>query len=604
MWIVPPKVDRPRAKRIVQQCAARWVTLTIANVLLSCTRGEALPSAPVAVLSQSISAQRIFRPLEQAWLDGTDRERQGLEAQLIKFIDTFPNDPEARQAQIWLAWLRISKGRFDEALALADKVGANRVGTFAEAIQVLKAAVSTRRGQPEQSLRILEPLSGQIVDSRERDTWAREIILAALRLGHDDDALKWALVWRLESSEDRRASIDREIGAVLDRVSRPALDRLWSQLVAAEHIPTTSPGRKQSRIWMREAVLQRLARIAIDKHDGALARRLLNDAWLPLQKNSGLKRLARVAARGDVELQGLTRTIGIILELDDARSRRRSSELLTGVLQTLDDFGGRSRVRVRTREALLTDREGYSEAVEELFNEGAAILIGGFEQASATELAKNAITRMIPVITLSRLNVAERSDFSFCIDTSNKTTVDAWHQATHGSVGTERIVTDADTFCANDSEAPFEQWQRNHVERILLDCEATCAERLGQAAFDAAHLPAIWLGPKAAEAEDSWQSGQVKGELTFESLANQLPRSDSLERWQKHYLRLPSYFEVLGHDVTVLAASGLDTIPDQVATDPEVRKSALRAVAARLVQSRVALWSNDSNGFDVDHSVI
>ncbi len=297
------------------------VTFAIGNLSLGCTRSEALPMAPVAVLGQSVAAQQAFRPLEQAWLEGTDHERQDLEARLIGFIETFPKDPEARQVQIWLAWLRVSKGRFDEAIILADKAGADKVGTFAEAVQVLKAAVFTRRGQPEQSLRILEPLSGQIIDSRERDTWAREIIQAALHLKHDDDALKWALAWRLESSEDRRSSIDREIGLVLDRVSRPALDRLWAQLIAAERIPTTSPGRKQGRIWMREAVLQRLARIAIDKHDGALARRLLNDAWLPLKKNSSLKRLARVAAQGDVELQSLTRTIGVILELGDVRER-------------------------------------------------------------------------------------------------------------------------------------------------------------------------------------------------------------------------------------------------------------------------------------------
>ena len=302
--------------------------LCVGGAALGCAGSEALPAAPVAAIGQSVTAQQDFRQLEQAWLEGSDRERQDLEPRLARFLNSFPTDPEARQVQVWLAWLRVSKSRFDEALALADKAGADKVGTTADAAQVLKAAVFTRRGQPEQSLRLLEPLSGQIVDSRERDSWAREIILAALRLKHDDDALKWALVWRLESSEDRRVSIEREIGLVLDQVSRLALDRMWSQLAAADRIPTTSPSRKQGRIWMREAVLQRLTRFAIDKRDSVLARRLMNDAWLPLQKNSSLKRLARVAAQGEVELQSLTRTIGVILELDDTRERRRSSDSL------------------------------------------------------------------------------------------------------------------------------------------------------------------------------------------------------------------------------------------------------------------------------------
>ena len=579
------------------------LALVVVSFAQGCARGGELPAAPVAALGQSMAAQRAFRPLEQAWNEGSDHDRQQLETRLTKFIDTFPNDHETRQAQVCLGWLRVSKGQLDDALLLADKASADRVGTVSDAAQVLRAAIFTRRGQLEQSLRILEPLSGQIVDARERDTWAREIILAALRLKHDDDALKWALVWRLESSEDRRASIDQEINLVLDKVSRPALDRLWSQLVMAERIPTTSPGRKQGRIWMREAVLQRLARFAIDGHDSTLARRLLNDAWLPLQKNSSLKRLARVAAQGEVELQSLTRTIGVVLELDDPQERRRSSELLTGILQTLDDVVGHHTVRLRTREALRADREGYAEAVEDLYNEGVAVLVGGFEQSSASELAKKARTKMLPVMTLFRLGTADQFESSFWIDTSDSTIVDRWLRPTPSSLETSKIVTDTDPLCEGGAENPFEPLRTGEVGRVLLACGAICAEKLGQAAFKTTRMPAIWLGPKAVAAEDSWRSDQIKGQLTFERLINTRARNDGLDRWQQRFSRLPTYFEVLGHDVALMAAAGLDEFPDQVAPDPDSRQQVLRNLAARLASVRVSLWSSESQGFAADHSL-
>ena len=562
-----------------------------------------MPAAPVAALGQSAAAQRDYRPLEQAWHEGSDHERQQLEPRLAKFVESFPKDPEARQVQVWLGWLRVSKGRLDEAQALAEKASTDKVGSTFDTAQVLEAAILTRRGQPEQSLRLLEPLSGQIVDSRERDTWAREIILAALRLKHDDDALKWALVWRLESSEDRRASIDREIGLVLDQVSRPALDRLWTQLAMAERIPTTLPNRKQGRTWMREAVLQRLARFAIDSHDSSLARRLLNDAWLPLQKNSSLKRLARVAAHGEAELQGLTRTVGVILELDDAQQRRRSSELLTGILQTLDETAGPNSVRLRTHEALRTDREGYADAVEDLYNDGVAILVGGFEPVSASEIAKKARTKTLPMIALSRLETADQFESAYWIDTSDGATVEQWLQLSPGGVASSKIVTDDDPICSAEDESPFEPWRKGQVERVLLASGVVCAERLGQAANDVGRLPAVWLGPKAADANDSWRSEQIKGFFAFARLIDARSHDSGLDKWQQRFSRLPSYFETIGHDVALLAAASLDQFPDHVAADPDTRRRVLATVAARLSAEHVSLWSSMSSGFASDHSL-
>lgn len=595
------KQDPPPVRTGERRSVPFWLTASIAAIALGCGSGKSIQALPVSNLGQSIVAQQQFKSLEQAWVERADRDRQALEPRFVSFIHMFPSDPETHIVQVWLGRLCLEKDRLDEAWALAEQASAEKEGACFDAAQVLKAAVLTRRGQPERSLGILEPLSGKIVDGRERDTWAREIIRAALQLKHDDDALKWALVWRLESSEDRRASIDREIGLVLDQVSEPALDRLWNQLVVAERIPTTSPNRRQGRVWMREAVLQRLARYAIASRNGDLARRLLNDAWLPLQKSGDARRLTRVAAQGQVEIQNLSKSIGVVLELDDAEGRRRSSELVTGILQTLDQLGRRA-VRLQTREAHERDRQGYADAVEDLCNEGVTILVGGFTPTSAVDLTKNAREKGVSAIALSKTDFA--NELTFWIDTSDQSLVELWQKGESKHNESSKIITDTDAVCSADPADIASRWHSQRVERILVDASPTCTEMLAQACDTAPHLPGIWLGPKALRAADSWRTGAIRGQFDFLPLMTTTNRAPDLEQWIRRFSRLPSYYEVLGHDVAVLTAASLEEFSATAGSKSTVRTQVLRDVAAHLSAAKASLWSSTATGFGPDHSLV
>jgi hypothetical protein len=570
----------------------------------ACTKTETSAAAPAAVLGQSTAAQQTYRDLERVWQDGSERERQMLDHRLEAFVATYPQDPEARQVLLWRAWLNFLKQKYDEALALADQASSGKEGAVSDAASVLRAAVDTRRGHPDQALRLLEPLSGMIVDSQERDDWAREIIQATLKLKHDDDALKWALVWRLECSEDRRASVQREITRMLDQVSRASLERLWIQLETAERLATTIPGRKQGRSWMRSAVTARLAHFAIYNQDASLAQRLLYDPALSIQKNISLKRLARIAAKAETETQSIGRKIGIILDLDDPQQRRRSSEMVTGILQTLDTLSEKDRALLLTREASRSDPDGYEEAINDLYNEGAAIVIGGFDLASAAELATKARQHAIPVITLSKLAAAQRSEHAFWIDTSDSAAADIWQKTGRGEAKESVEVTDSDPLCNEGAETPFQAWRDQRVEKVYLACGAICAEKLGQTASQMTHLPEIWLGPKAAASAAAWLSEQVRGVITFDSMAREQPNDPALIVWQKRFSRLPHYFEILGHDVTVLIISAMQEIPAVESANAASRSQVMLGVAQQLLRARVRLWSTMSGGFSADHSLV
>lgn len=589
--------------RCTKRLSAGAIALCIVT-LAACNKTELTATTPSAPLGQSTPAQQIFHRLEQSWREGGERDQQLLEPRLLGFVAAYPNDPDSRQVELWLGWLSLSKRQFNDALARANQASAEKDGAITDAARVLEAAVFTRRGQPAQALRLLEPLSGMIVDPVERDNWAREIIRATMALKHDDDALKWALVWRLECSEDRRSAIEREITNLLDRVSRAALERLWVQLEIALQLPTSIPGRKQARGWMRSAVTERLARFAIYNQDASLAQRLLYDSSVSLQKNVSLRRLARIAARAETETQSVGRKIGIVLDLDDAQQRRRSSEIVTGILQTLGEKREKDGVQLLTREASRSDATGYEEAVNDLYNEGVAMIIGGFDVASAIDLVSKARLQGITVVTLAPLAPAERSDQTFFVNTSDQTASETWRKHLHSDSKHVIEVNDNDPFCSESSLPPFVAWERGHVEQVYFACGSSCAEKFGYAAVDVTHLPEIWLGPKALAGLDAWQSHHVTGAVMFEPSVRRLQDDPLLDAWIQRFSRMPHYYEALGHDLSLLMSTALSDIQKFATSNAFSRAEVLTRVSQELHRARAQLWTSTNSGFSSDGALI
>jgi hypothetical protein len=329
---------------------------------------------------------------------------------------------------------------------------------------------------------------------------------------------------------------------------------------------------------------------------------LLNDAWLPLQKSGDVRRLTRVAAQGQTEVQNLAKSIGVVLELDDTKNRRRSSELVTGILQTLDEHGTRPSVRLQTREAHERNQSTYADAVGDLCNEGVTILVGGFEGPSALELVKTASKKGVAAISLAELEL--KNDLTFWIDTSDRAVVETWKRTGAKSLESSKVITDDDPECAGSPSDATVRWNPEGFDRILVNATSSCADVLGQSVVDGPRLPHIWLGPKSLNAANSWPGGTIKGQFDFRRLLEAKQPPQDLEQWQKRFARLPSYYEVLGHDVAVLAAASLDDFPASVGSDSNSRNRALRDVANRLSSVKAGLWSTTAQGFGPNHGLV
>ena len=82
------------------------------------------------------------------------------------------------------------------------------------------------------------------------------------------------------------------------------------------------------------------------------------------------------------------------------------------------------------------------------------------------------------------------------------------------------------------------------------------------------------------------------------------PNDEALNVWQKRFSRLPHYFEILGHDLTVLIVSAMKEIPKVASPNAASRSQVMLGVARQLRRARVRLWSSKTGGFAADHSLV
>jgi hypothetical protein len=297
------------------------------------------------------------------------------------------------------------------------------------------------------------------------------------------------------------------------------------------------------------------------------------------------------------------RKIGIVLDLDDAQQRRRSSEMVTGILQTLEDAPENERAQLFTREAARSETNGYEDAINDLYNEGVAVVIGGFDPAPALELINRARPRGVAVITLARVSGSVHYDRAFFVETSDTAALELWRQHSKAEPNNSVLVTDVNPFCGEDTPAPFDVWQTSHVERAYFSAGASCAEKFGYAAVQAARLPEIWLGPKAFASVAAWQSVHPAGAVMFAPVVDDAQHDPSIEVWKQRFTRLPYYYEALGHDITALITVALRKVSSDGPSNNAARAEALGRVSQGLEQAHARLWSSNSQGFTVDHTL-
>ncbi len=579
--------------------------------LCSCPGHKSAPDSPVASLARSTDAQSAFQGIRARWLFATLPERLSLEAELRAFRDRFGADPLARVASVYLAFIYLQQGRLDEAGAMATEVEKGSGGNTKDLARLVQGARLVKLNEPEQALRVLEPLEGKLLDDFADDLLYEAIVEAAVRAHRWLPAARWMNAWLRDSDNVERKQVRLVIDEAIRRFPPDALEDVL-QAVRGDPRPDA---------WdtdMRAAVAVRLGQIAVERADSRLARSVLETSRSVeglADAGSELQELASIGARTPT-VSG--RTVGLVVPTADQRLRPRAAEAIQGALQVLDP----ATTAQATDLAVLRMRDCGSEledvitSLDALAQDGAAIAIAGFDPETASAAAGWAEAESMPVIVLARPSrMPQDARFVFVLGEDDgaieASAASAARQAISGLVA--RVVPagqaaadlavpcDAVAPRAGDMRFPFHDWKGRKVAAITVTGPASCASDVLSDLHTLRWQPLVVLGLPAIGVSVPARYGGTVLQATAGRLGEVrgTPLDDpSLASWRAAHGGSPGWFAGLGHDAALLASLALRALPPGTASDPQEVSRRRAAVQQALLAAACTLWTTLARGFE------
>ncbi len=563
---------------------------------IACASRNSADQEPLAIHAQSLGAQREARALEANFANGSDPDRAALEPLIVGFLSRYPEDPQAHRIRLRLAWLRIQQHRWPEAEQLANEVASTESGNVADGATLVRAAIANRRGRSREALGLLRPLAGRLIDENERDLWALESVQASLTERRYAEAIDWMTAWRVDASDEHVALVESQIARRLAAVPHGVLERALSRLTQATSLATLSAARARGRERMVELVRERLAEDALHRQDPQLARRLLDIAPPRFSRPETGAQLSQLALSEPLNTHLAAPVLGIVLEIDTPLLRRRTTEFVAGVVQTLDALGAASTIRIATRTAAPIDSGEYRHVLDELIQEGAVVVVSGLSSAWVRGAVDWFVTQQLALLSLDPVEPVKLEN-AFRMGIERDPIQRAW-QSGVADARPDGILDGEHPFCSSSGtdsvSAPPAAATRRPT--LVLD-DPQCSATKAWHQTTRTNLPALWLGPEAASMLPLIPNRVPVGLITSLPLSQE-PPPESLALWQRRLGRQPTWYEALGHDAAVLVAQALGPLPEEPVTGEIQVRRVRTEVAARLRAARGELWTTERNGFE------
>lgn len=626
--MTPSRPRRSRLHRVAPGLRAAGATLLLAAALgtAGCASSSRTGLGPEASLASSAEAQAQFRALREQWINTAPDARVGLERACTSFIQRFPQDPQGRWVRIYLAWIALARADLPLAerwLGLAD---AGPYGAASDLSEVVRAAIDLAAGRAPIAYAKLYALEGRLIDPDDRLLCLDRLVLASLAVERFEDAVDQMLELAALAARRHRERLWRSLEPRLSEVPLPVLEATLPRLSAsAIASPSVRPAERAAAVdWMRQQILQVLARSAIQRQDVALARRLVTSSPLAGSSlgagasgggaagsgNGGDAAAGSVPARSELlwlATQGsLTptirgRTLGLALELGETVTRQRSLDVASGIALTLDlaqrsPDGGRPVLETRP-----VDGGSLAETLARLAGDGAALLVAGFDPHGAAVAAQFAAEHAIPVLLLEAPEggTAALSRFAYLVGEDGEAVSQLLRNALQPRVdGLLSVGTPAQP-CSEPGAALPPALARAQAEQrrpgLLLLGGVECEDLLEQ--LDARWVLGLGLSalgmarPQASERE-VWRlaTGRLP-ELDP-------PRDAEASSWFEKKGRAPGWYEALGHDIARIAEATLPPAPEAPLRDPARVAEMHQQLLARLDGLRQTdLWTSSEGSF-------
>ncbi len=612
---MPPTKKNPRL-------TARLAAAALAgSVVLSACRSRSISDvAPVAALAQTREAQEAFRPLRQRFVAAERGQRALLEANFNWFVATYPKDGLTPLARVYLALIAVDKGQMDRARELVRAAELQPSGTTRDLADLVEGAILLRRNSATQAFEQALPLVGKLIDPYARVLLDEQIVMAGIAARRWYEAVAYMDLWLRDAPEEDAGAVRAAVRHALEAIPAEALELMLQTMRTAG--AGTGYGNE-----IRKAVIARLASVAIEQQDTALARRLVESSSGTQALGDAAEGLEELASSGGAPIVD-GRSIGLLVSTGKSQFGERAAEVLTGVVDALrltGDAAVPDHVRLTTRDeresgtqTAIAESKRTELALRALASQGATVLIAGLDPPQAKIAAGFAEREGIPMILLSPTSDGAPTPSTFVLGDSGDRAIAALVESmlAHGArsvapvggkvsadlAGRLTFVPQAScsaaTSQAGESRFPVADWRAARVDHLLLLGSAECASDAMDDVM-AARLPGIHaaIGLEAANVidEQSRVPSLVATAGTFP-----LKRGDAISAmsgFKKRHGKAPSWFAALGHDAAVLARVALRTLPqDRVEASLEVKK---RHEAARVALSRAEgdLWTTEARGF-------
>ncbi|MBX3214477.1 MAG: hypothetical protein KF850_20745 [Labilithrix sp.] len=595
----------------------------------ACSR-SAKRAAPVASLSSSPGAAADFALLREAW-DGRRVERRAAE----DFIARHPRDGAAPLAKLYLAFVMMESGQLAAADGVLASLGEMPPGTTHDLATVARARSLRLHGAPQSALDSLRPLVGKVVDEADREVFLEELALSAIAAHTDYEALAYLDAWLRGVGEDDKERVRGKIGQILETLPRPVLEQTYQSMRARG--AASGYGADTQKL-----VAERLARIAVETNDAALARWLVEQSGVSAAQtggDAGLE-LGELAAsrRGIDTVAG--RTVGLLLPTRDRDLRDEAADVVRGLSWALGlprTAGREEGARLVTRDDGV-DAAGTRAAMEELAGEGAAVIVAGFDRASADRAVTWSEEGGVAVLLLAAPSPAKMPRKAAVVlgeRTEREIAMLADALVRHG-VKTAALVADAsdDEVAAGSLDGrgpgltllppvrcdvplaqagrtrfPVDAWWKGGARGWLVSGPPSCARDLLRD-LGAALAPSRASPPPAVALtlESGVPHGDAPRGLTVLSAsAGIVPvlaatpaeaRDEDVRGFMERFGVRPSYWTAIGHDAGALSRAALAPLPNDTTTDAKAVVQRRAIVQAGLLATRVRLWTTDDRGVD------
>ena len=584
----------------------------------------------MAALSTTAEAAADFTPLREAW-EARKLERKPLET----FIERHPQDGATPLVKVYLAFVLIDARQLAVADGVLSSLSELPPGSTRDLATVARARSLRLHGAPQSALDSLRPLVGKIVDDADREVFLEEVALSAIAAHVDYEALAYLDAWLRGVGEDDKDRVKAKIAQMLETLPRPVLEQTYRTMRARG--AASGYGSDTQKL-----VAERLARIAVQTNDAALARWLVDQSGVSAAQTGGdaALELSELAAsrRGLATVTG--RTVGLLLPTRDRELRDEAADVVRGLSFALDlprSAGTEEGARLVTRDDGI-DLAGTRAAMEELAGEGATVIVAGFDRASADRAVTWSEQSGVAVLLLAAPSVpllpkksavvlGERTEREVAMladalvrhgvktaaliadGPDDESAAGALDSRSGGLTLLPTVRCDVPLSNAGRTRFPVDAWWRGGARGWLVSGPAACARDLLRDLGVALPKVASTSPPAVALTLESGipMNEAPRGIAVLSASAGIVPvlasrpeeaRDDEVRRFMERFGVRPSYWTALGHDAGVLARTALAPLPKDTTTDTKAVVERRAVVQAGLLATRVRLWTSDERGVD------